>query len=90
MEKNTIKLSTPLTFDKVKSLKAGDMVLISGVIYTGRDAAHKRLVAALDEGKELPCDLKDAIIYFVGPCPAKVGKPIGHEEYESGNGYGLH
>ncbi len=77
MEKNTIKLSTPLTFDKVKSLKAGDMVLISGVIYTGRDAAHKRLVAALDEGKELPCNLKDAIIYFVGPCPAKPGMPIG-------------
>ena len=77
MNKNIIKLSTPLTLEKVKLLKAGDQVAISGVIYTGRDAAHKRLVAALDENKELPCNLQDAIIYFVGPCPAKPGKPIG-------------
>ena len=77
MDKNIIKLSTPLTIEKVKSLKAGDQVAISGVIYTGRDAAHKRLVAALDANQELPCDLQDAIIYFVGPCPAKPGKPIG-------------
>ena len=57
------KITTPLTKEKVKGLKAGDSVLISGTIYTARDAAHKRLVDLLDEGKELPLDLKDAIIY---------------------------
>jgi fumarate hydratase subunit beta len=77
MDRNIIKLSTPLTIEKVKSLKAGDQVAISGIIYTGRDAAHKRLVAALDANQELPCNLQDAIIYFVGPCPAKPGKVIG-------------
>lgn len=77
METKIIKLTTPLTADKVQSLKAGDRVAISGVIYTGRDAAHKRLVTALDENRELPCNLQDAIIYFVGPCPAKPNTPIG-------------
>ncbi|MBP1744402.1 MAG: fumarate hydratase [Firmicutes bacterium] len=72
-----IKIHTPLTEDKVRSLKAGDRVLISGVIYTARDAAHKKLVALLDENKELPIDVKDSIIYYVGPSPAKPGKPIG-------------
>lgn len=72
-----IRLKTPLTQEKVKSLKAGDSVLISGVIYTGRDAAHKRMVEALDRGEELPFDVKDQIIYYVGPCPAKPGQVIG-------------
>ncbi len=72
-----IKIHTPLTEEKVRSLKAGDRVLISGVIYTARDAAHKKLVALLDENKELPIDVRDAIIYYVGPSPAKPGKPIG-------------
>lgn len=71
------KITTPLTKEKVKDLKAGDSVLISGTIYTARDAAHKRLVDLLDEGKQLPLDLKDAIIYYVGPSPAKPGMALG-------------
>ena len=71
------RITTPLTAEKTKDLKAGDDVLISGVIYTGRDAAHKRLVELVKEGKPLPVDLKDAIIYYVGPAPAKPGQAIG-------------
>ena len=71
------KLTTPLDEKTVRSLKAGDQILLSGVIWTGRDQAHKRLVALLDEGKELPVDLQDQAIYFVGPCPARPGEPIG-------------
>ncbi|WP_195971776.1 Fe-S-containing hydro-lyase [Clostridium thermobutyricum] len=71
------RISTPLTDEKVKDLKAGDSILLSGVIYTARDAAHKRLVELLDEGKELPIDIKDSIIYFVGPSPTKPGYAIG-------------
>ena len=74
---NTIKLTTPLSLETVRSLKAGDRVLLSSVIWTGRDQAHKRLVALLDEGKPLPCNLDGQVIYFVGPCPAKPGMPIG-------------
>ncbi|MBR5517242.1 MAG: Fe-S-containing hydro-lyase [Firmicutes bacterium] len=74
MEKH---ITTPLTAEKTKELRAGDNVLISGVIYTGRDAAHKRLVELVNEGKELPVDLKDQIIYYVGPAPAKPGQAIG-------------
>jgi fumarate hydratase subunit beta len=72
-----IKLTTPFSAETVEKLQAGDQVLLSGVIYTGRDAAHKRLCELLDAGKELPVELKDQIIYFVGPSPAKPGKPIG-------------
>lgn len=71
------KLTTPLDEKTVRKLKAGDQILLSGVIWTGRDQAHKRLVALLDEGKELPVDLQDQAIYFVGPCPARPGEPIG-------------
>lgn len=71
------KINTPLTREMVRELRAGDEVMLSGVIYTGRDAAHKRLCALLDEGKSLPADLKDQVIYFVGPCPAKPGQVIG-------------
>lgn len=71
------RISTPLTDEKVKDLKAGDSILLSGVIYTARDAAHKRLVELLDAGKELPIDIKDSIIYFVGPSPTKPGYAIG-------------
>ena len=71
------RITTPLTYDKVKDLKVGDSVLLSGVIYTGRDAAHKRLVELLDKGEELPIDVKDAVIYYVGPTPAKEGRAIG-------------
>ena len=72
-----IRLTTPLTEEMVQSLKAGDQVLLSGVIYTGRDAAHKRLVEALDHNEPLPFDLQDAVIYFVGPAPAAPGEIIG-------------
>lgn len=71
------KITTPLTYEKVKELKAGDMVSISGVIYTARDAAHKILVEAINKGEKLPVDFKDQIIYYAGPTPAKPGKVIG-------------
>ena len=71
------KLTTPLTAEKTKELRAGDNLLISGVIYTGRDAAHKRLVELVEKGEDLPVDLKDQIIYYVGPAPAKPGQAIG-------------
>lgn len=72
-----IHMTTPFTEDKARSLKAGDSVLLSGIIYTARDAAHKRLCELLDKGEQLPVDLQDAIIYYVGPTPAKPGQPIG-------------
>lgn len=71
------KITTPLLGEEIKNLKAGDRVAISGIIYTGRDAAHKNLVNAHKEGQQLPVDLKDQIIYYVGPCPAKPGQVIG-------------
>lgn len=71
------KIRTPLTSDVVRTLRAGDMVEIDGIIYTGRDAAHKRLIQAYEEGKGLPVDLKGQIIYYVGPCPAKPGQALG-------------
>ncbi|MEW8960168.1 MAG: Fe-S-containing hydro-lyase [Moorella sp. (in: firmicutes)] len=72
-----LRITTPLDETTARSLKAGDQVLISGVIYTGRDAAHKRMVETLRAGGELPVDLRDQIIYYVGPCPARPGKVIG-------------
>ena len=72
-----VKITTPLTREAVRNLKAGDSCLISGVIYTARDAAHKRLCELVEAGKELPMDVKDSIIYFVGPTPAKPGQAIG-------------
>ena len=72
-----IKLQTPLTEDKIKGLKSGDSVLLSGVIYSARDAAHKRLIDLLNEGRELPLNIKDETIYYVGPSPAKPGNVIG-------------
>ena len=71
------KITVPFTCQKAEELKCGDNVLISGVIYTARDAAHKRLIELLDEGKELPIDVKDGIMYYVGPAPAKPGQVIG-------------
>ena len=71
------KVILPLTDESVKSLHIGDSVLITGVIYTGRDSAHKRLIETLDQGKELPVDLRGQIIYYAGPAPAKPGNPIG-------------
>ncbi len=72
-----IRITTPFTADTARSLHAGDEVLLTGTIYTGRDAAHKRLIAMLDEGKELPFPVKDAIIYYVGPTPTKPGHTFG-------------
>ncbi|MCQ1531526.1 Fe-S-containing hydro-lyase [Lutispora saccharofermentans] len=68
---------TPLTDDEIDGLKAGDRVMLSGIIYTARDAAHKRLVDMIDRGEELPLDLKGQVIYYVGPCPAKPDEVIG-------------
>ncbi|MGI6684730.1 MAG: Fe-S-containing hydro-lyase [Bacillota bacterium] len=70
-------LTTPITDADLEKLKIGDQVLISGVVYTGRDAAHKRLVDLIDQGEELPLDLKGQVIYYVGPAPAKPGQVIG-------------
>ena len=72
-----IRITAPLSREAARTLRAGDSCLISGVIYTARDAAHKRLCELAAEGKELPLDVKDAIIYFVGPTPAKPGQAIG-------------
>lgn len=71
------KLQFPFTRDKLQNLKAGDSVLISGVIYTARDAAHKRMSEMLDRGEELPFELDGSIIYYVGPTPEKPGNVIG-------------
>ena len=73
----TKKIQTPLTREAARELRAGDSCLISGVIYTARDAAHKRLCELVAQDKELPLDIKDATIYFVGPTPAKPGQAIG-------------
>ena len=72
-----ISVTAPLSRENARQLRAGDQCLLSGVIYTARDAAHKRLCQALAEGKELPIDLTDAVIYFAGPAPAKPGDVIG-------------
>ena len=72
-----IRLKTPLSDEDVERLKIGDRVLINGIIYTGRDAAHKRLFGLIKEGKALPFDMKGQIIYFVGPTPAKPGQVLG-------------
>lgn len=70
-------LTTPLSDADLEKLRIGDSVLISGVIYTGRDAAHKRLVDLVNQGMDLPCDLNGQVIYYVGPAPAKPGQVIG-------------
>ena len=73
----SISITTPLRESDILSLKAGDRVLLQGVIYTARDAAHKRLVELLREDKDLPIDLAGQIIYYTGPAPAKPGELIG-------------
>ena len=73
----TKKITTPLDDKNVKELKAGDSVLITGYIYTARDAAHKRLIELIEKEQELPIDIKGQIIYYVGPAPAKPGYPCG-------------
>ena len=73
----TLNIKSPLDEETIKELKAGDQVLITGVIYTARDAAHKRLVEALDKGEKLPFDLTNQTVYYMGPSPAKPGQVIG-------------
>ena len=72
-----IHITVPMSRETARTLKAGDSVLLSGVIYTARDAAHKRLCELAAQGKELPLDVQGATIYFVGPTPAKPGEVIG-------------
>lgn len=74
---NGIRISTPLPDDILTNLRCGDRILLNGVIYTGRDAAHKKMTEALERGEELPFNLKGQVIYFVGPTPAPPGKVIG-------------
>jgi fumarate hydratase subunit beta len=77
MADDRIRVTTPLTDEVVKKLKIGTQVLISGTIYTGRDAAHKKITESMKKGEPLPFDPKGQIIYFVGPAPAKPGQAIG-------------
>ena len=72
-----LNIKAPLAEETIKKLRAGDQVFITGVIYVGRDTAHKKLVEALDQGKPLPFDIKGQTIYYMGPAPAKPGYPIG-------------
>ena len=74
---NEKRIRLPLTRAQARSLRAGETVLLSGTIYTGRDAAHKRLIQLLDEGKPLPIDVTDQVIYYVGPAPASPGHAVG-------------
>jgi fumarate hydratase subunit beta len=71
------RITTPLSPEMVRDLQAGDSVLITGTIYSARDAAHKKLVDAVEKGEELPIPLKGEVLYFMGPSPARPGKPIG-------------
>lgn len=70
-------ITAPITKEVSASLRAGEYVYITGTIYTARDAAHKRMDEALDRGEELPIDIKDQAIYYMGPSPAREGRPIG-------------
>jgi fumarate hydratase subunit beta len=74
---NSIALTTPLTDDAIEGLHIGDHVTFSGVIYTARDAAHKRLIELMKRGEELPIDLRGQVIYYVGPTPPRPGAVIG-------------
>ena len=71
------KIVLPLTAEILEGLRAGDNILLTGTMYVGRDAAHKRIVEALEKGKPLPFDIKGQVIYFMGPSPARPGQPIG-------------
>ena len=71
------KITAPISKEVRESLKVGESVLISGVIYTARDAAHERMTRLYKEGEPFPIDLKDQVIYYAGPCPAKPGEVIG-------------
>ena len=70
-------IQAPIRKEEIKNLKAGDYVYINGIIYTARDAAHKRMYEILEKGEDLPIDIKEQIIYYMGPSPAREGRPIG-------------
>ena len=70
-------INTPITEQVTKELKAGDYVYITGTVYVARDAAHKRMIEALQRGEEIPIDIKNSTIYYMGPSPAREGRPIG-------------
>lgn len=74
MEKH---ITAPITKDVARTLRAGEYIYLSGTIYTARDAAHKRMEEALDAGRELPVDIKNQVIYYMGPSPARQGRPVG-------------
>jgi fumarate hydratase subunit beta len=71
------RITTPLSDDVIETLRAGDTVYITGYLYTGRDSAHKKLIDLINEGKDLPIEVEGQLIYYVGPTPARPGKPIG-------------
>jgi fumarate hydratase subunit beta len=75
MAEHSIK--TPVSDEVIEKLRIGDRVYITGALYTGRDSAHKKLIDLVNEGKELPIDVKGQFIYYVGPTPARPGNPIG-------------
>ena len=70
-------ITTPVNDETIEKLRAGDRVFITGTLYTGRDSAHKKLIELVNEGNDLPIDVKGQLIYYVGPTPARPGKPIG-------------
>ena len=70
-------INAPFSSEDVKDLKSGDYVYITGTIYTARDAAHKRMYEALEQGEKLPLDMENNVIYYMGPSPAREGRPIG-------------
>lgn len=74
---NTYNMNLPLTREDVKKLRIGDVIYLTGYLYTSRDAAHKRFRTCLEEGKDLPIDLKDKTIFYAGPCPTKPGRTMG-------------
>ena len=71
------RIDLPLTEETLSDLRAGDSLLLNGVIYVGRDAAHKRMIEALDQGKPMPINVEGQTVYFMGPSPARPGRPIG-------------
>ncbi len=71
------RITTPITEEITKDLHTGDYVYLTGTVYVARDAAHKRMIEALEANKELPIPMKDAVIYYMGPSPAREGRPIG-------------
>ena len=71
------KITSPLSHETIKDLRAGDTVLLSGVIFTARDTAHKRISELLEHGEHLPFDIENQTVYYAGPCPAPPGRPVG-------------